>query len=170
MIPKILGAVLILTGCGGFGMIICLTYKREEDMLRQMIHTMDYIQCELQFRLMPLPELCNQASMGSSGKISQFWNGLSEAMLLQKAPDVPYCVKSVMESAGPFPSRVEKVLEILSHSLGQFDSQGQLQALETARDHCRRELNGMRDNREIRLRSYQTLGICAGAALVILLV
>ena len=170
MIPKILGAVLILTGCGGFGMMICMSYKREEEMLNQMIHAMDFIQCELQFRMTPLPELCAQASNGCKGKISQFWKHLSEELLQQISPDVSGCVTAAKESCGTFSSRVDKVLEMLSLSLGQFDAQGQLQALEAARNHCRTELDSMRVNRETRLRSYQTLGICTGVALVILLV
>ena len=75
-----------------------------------------------------------------------------------------------MQSMGKFPDRVDKSLEILSLSMGQFDAQGQIQALEVARDHCRSMLEAMAENRDVRLRSYQTLGICAGAALVILLV
>jgi len=170
MIPKILGALLILAGCGGFGMMICLSYKSEEEMLRQMIHAMDYIQCELQFRMTPLPELCSRASASCKGRISRFWKQLSEALRNQTFPDVSGCVEAAMEASGPFPPRVDKALEILSVSLGQFDAQGQLQALEAARNHCRAELESMGINRDNRLRSYQTLGICAGVALVILLV
>ena len=170
MIPKILGALLILTGCGGFGMMICLSYKREEEMLYQMIHAMDFIQCELQFRMTPLPELCAQAGSGYKGKISQFWMELSDQLSRQTLPDVSGCIEAAKKSVGTFPPRVDKAMEILTLSLGQFDAQGQLQALEAARSHCRRELESMGINRDTRLRSYQTLGICAGVALVILLV
>lgn len=170
MIPKILGAALILIGCGGFGMKICMSYKREEEMLRQLIHALNYIQCELQFRMTPLPELCAQASSGCKGKISHYFKRLSEELTRQVSPDVSGCINAAKESMGRFPERVDKTLEILAMSLGQFDVQGQLQALETARSHCKAALDSMEENRDMRLRSYQTLGICAGAALVILLV
>ena len=170
MMPKILGAVLILAGCGGFGMMICMSYKREEELLKQLIHALNYIQCELQFRMIPLPELCAQASTGCRGRISQYFKLLSEELSCQASPDVCGCITAAKDSVGKFPERVDKVLDILAMSLGQFDVQGQLQALETARSHCKAAMDSMEDNRDMRLRSYQTLGICVGAALVILLV
>ena len=170
MTVKILGAVLILTGCGGFGMLICLAYKREEEMLRQMIRAMDCMESELQFRMTPLPELCIRAGNGSSGSISRFWNSLSEELQRASSPDVEGCANAAMDANGPFPQRVEMILEQLSDTLGQFDAPAQIRALEAARTQCHRVLEAMGTNRENRLRSYQTLGICTGIALVIILV
>ena len=42
--------------------------------------------------------------------------------------------------------------------------------VETVRGECRRELEQMNVNKDVRLRSYQTLGFCAGAAVAILLI
>ena len=52
--------------------------------------------------------------------------------------------------------------------LGRFDLPGQKQGLEEVREACRMELEALGKNRETRLRSYGTLGLCAGAALAIL--
>ena len=170
MILKIMGALLILSGCAGYGVMICTAYRREEEMLVQLLHTLDYMQCELQFRMTPLPELCVQTGACCKGKISQFWMNLSEELCLQTSADVSGCILVAKKSVGTLPPHVDKVLDILAQSLGQFDAQGQLQALESTRTHCRTELEAMRNGREDRLQSYQTLSICAGAALVILLV
>ena len=59
---------------------------------------------------------------------------------------------------------------MLGTSLGRFDLTGQLNGLEQVRSHCRRELEALAGNRDQRVRGYQTLGICAGAALAILFV
>ena len=56
----------------------------------------------------------------------------------------------------------------LGASLGRFDLQGQLQGIESVRAQCRKDLAELEDNRDQRLRSYQTLGLCAGCALAIL--
>ena len=42
--------------------------------------------------------------------------------------------------------------------------------MEIVRNYCDRELESLGKNGEERLRSYQTLGLCAGAALAILFV
>ena len=54
--------------------------------------------------------------------------------------------------------------------IGRFDLEGQLQGLESVRVYCRDQLDNLAKDRDVRLRSYQTLGLCAGAALAILFV
>ena len=52
--------------------------------------------------------------------------------------------------------------------MGQFDLSGQLKGFEAVNKDCLRELTDLENNRTQRTRSYQTLGLCAGAALAIL--
>jgi hypothetical protein len=54
--------------------------------------------------------------------------------------------------------------------MGRFDLEGQLNGLEAVRTRCRDWLDELISGREVRLRNYQTLGLCAGAALVILFI
>ena len=170
MFARILGAVLILAGCGGFGMLICFTYKKEEDMLRQLIRVLELMESELRFRLTPLPQLCRLAGKGCYGKIGQYFCQMGEELDKQIAPDVRSCAVAAGKTIEPIPEQVDKALEILVSTLGLFDVQGQLRGLEAARSHCRAALEELGQDRDMRLRSYQTLGLCAGAALVILLV
>ena len=58
----------------------------------------------------------------------------------------------------------------MGSSLGRFDLDGQLLGLEAVRVYCQEQLSEMSKDRDVRLRSYQTLGLCAGAALAILFV
>jgi hypothetical protein len=48
--------------------------------------------------------------------------------------------------------------------------EGQLQGIASVHSACERTLEQLSNNREMRLRSYQTLGLCVGAALVILFI
>ncbi len=63
---------------------------------------------------------------------------------------------------------VQKRLLQLGRCLGRYDLQGQLQGLEAVQRGCEEALTALGRDREARLRSYQTLGLCAGAALAIL--
>jgi len=54
--------------------------------------------------------------------------------------------------------------------LGRFDLPGQLEGIQAVRKRCEESLESIRKNRNERLRSYQTLGVCAGAALAIILI
>ena len=167
---KWIGAILIISGCGGVGFAMAGAYRREERTLRQLIGALDYMACELQYRLTPLPDLCAQAAAESSGHVSKVLRALSEELEHQVLPDVNGCMQAALASAGELPARTREAFQIMGSSLGRFDVDGQLKGLEAVRSYCRRELEALSTGRDARLRSYQTLGICAGAALAILFV
>lgn len=167
---KWIGAVLIILGCGGFGFSLAAQHKREENSLRQLISALDYMACELQFRMTPLPDLCRQAGQESAGTVRQVLLSLAQELDRQISPDVASCMKAALASAKELPSHTRENLELLGASLGRFDLSGQLKGLESVRDSCRRDLEALGNNRDARLRSYQTLGLCTGAALAILFI
>ena len=165
---KWIGAILIVLGCGGFGAALAASHRREESALRQLVAALDLMECELQYRLTPLPELCRQAGAESRGCVREVLLRLSDELDAQIAPEVASCMHAALSAVKDLPSRTAEALELLGSSLGRFDLTGQLKGLESVRAACRRELEGLTSNRDVRLRSYQTLGFCAGAALVIL--
>ena len=167
---KLIGAVLILVGCSSFGFAITVRIKQEELSLRQLIAVLDYIQCELQFRMTPLPDLCRQAAQAHHNKIGKFFWYLSAELENQLSSDVQICVHKALSCVPDLPKRSVDSLEILGRSLGRFDLDGQIQGLEAIRGYCRSELEKITDHADERRRSYQTLGICTGAALAILFV
>ena len=170
MILKLIGAIFVLAGCGGIGFRIAANYRLEEKYLRQLIGILDYMECELQYRMTPLPELCRQAFKEFSGLLgSVFWE-LSVEMDAQNSSDLEVCMSAVIERTPKLSPLVQQELLLLGKSAGRFDMEGQLKGLEAVRQDCRRQVEALSHNRDTRLRSYQTLGLCAGAALAILFV
>lgn len=167
---RLIGAVLIVVGCSAFGFILAAAHRREMKTLRQLIGILDYMECELQYRLTPLPELTRQAAMETSGVLRNVFGRLSNELEDQISPNVANCMHSAMEQEGDIPVVTAQCLCSLGQTLGRFDLQGQLNGLESVRQMCRRKLDTLERNKQTRLRSYQTLGICAGAALAILLI
>lgn len=167
---KWIGAILVMIGCGGAGFSMAAAYKREERTLRSLIGALDYMACELQFRLTPLPELCRQAGRECRGIVGGVLTDLAREMENQITPDADSCMYAALSRTENLPKVAGEALRMLGTSLGRFDLQGQLQGLEQVRSFCRRELDRMAADRDLRVRSYQTLGVCAGAALAILFV
>ncbi len=167
---KILGAILIVSGCGAVGMMIASSHARQERLLRQLISVYDYMECELQYRLTPLPELCRNAAQQACGALQHFFLLLSTELEDQISPDVERCVTAAVTKSSDLPKLISDSLLLLGTTLGRFDLDGQVRGLEAVRQECRQTLSGLSLNRTIRLRSYQTLGLCAGAALVILFI
>ena len=162
------GAALIILGCGGFGFSLAAAHLREEAMLRQLIGILDYMACELQFHMTPLPDLCRQAGQGSYGKLSKFFCSLAEELDMQLSSDVSISMNSVLSRLQDLPAKVMNNLHLLSSTMGRFDLDGQLSGLDQVRTNCRKDLDSLTTNRDARLRSYQTLGLCTGAAIAIL--
>lgn len=76
---------------------------------------------------------------------------------------------SAAVSASCLTSDTKRLLLVLGRTLGRFDLEGQLKGIDGISREAAAELDRLTKNQDARLRSYQTLGLCAGAALAILL-
>lgn len=170
MTAKWIGAILIILGCGGTGFAMAAAHRKEEGELRQLLTVLDFMQCELQYRMTPLPDLCRHAAAQVGGSISRLFASLAEELEDQIAPDVWHCMKAALSKTNALSASCVTVAEHMGKTLGRFDMGGQIRGLEAARQDCRRMLEQLNENRDVRLRSYQTLGLCTGAALAILFV
>lgn len=168
MTLKWIGAVFVIVGCGGVGFAMSAAHRRQERELCQLIAALDFMQCELQYRLTPLPDLCRLTAAQCKGNLRSFFLTLASEMEDQIAPEAYHCVNAALVKTSNLTVSVSEALRGLGRSLGRFDLNGQILGLENARHHCRSILEKLSENREIRLRSYQTLSLCAGAALAIL--
>lgn len=165
---KLFGALMILLGCGGVGFSMVAGYRRQEHSLRQLIRALEYMECELQYRMTPLPELCNHVSQVCTGCIRSILQELSNELASQITPNATTCMHAVVSRAEGLSETLQRCLTDLGDSLGHFDLCGQLQGLSSIKKNAEFDLDKLRQNHDVRVRSYQTLGLCAGAALAVL--
>ena len=170
MIPKIFGALLIVMACGGVGFSMAAAHRQKERMLQQIIAALQYMTCELQYRQTALPQLMDLCSRQVRGPVSCVFAAMSDELERQVAPDAACCMHAALCAVPDLPAMVKDKLHQLGSSLGRFDLAGQLSGLESVAQLCKRELDGLFQNRDIRMRSYATLGFCAGTALAILFI
>ncbi len=163
-----IGGLFVILGCTWVGFSISNAHRNQERSLQQLLSALDFMQCELQYRLTPLPDLCRQTATQCPGPLRQLFTALAQELEDQIRPDVHQCMTAALSRTSRLPHMTIRALELLGKTLGRFHLEGQLLALEGTRSYCRKELAALADNREVRLRSYQTLGLCAGAALAIL--
>ena len=168
MIFKVMGAILIILGCGGVGFSLCQNHRREEAALEQLIHSLEWMRLELSYRMPALPSLCKEVAGITEGIIGDVFRNFALELDQQIRADVLSCMNAAIFSVPKLPTSVVSHLKSLGTSLGQFDLQGQITALETAEALCKRDLLQLNKHREIKFRNYQVLGLCAGAAMVLL--
>lgn len=145
-------------------------HRRRERMLQELIHVLQAMASELQYRMLPLPQLFLIAAEQSSGMLSSVFEYTAKELQRQVAPDASYCLHAALEGVRDMPDVLRDKLMLLGKSLGRYDLQGQLSGMEAVSQLCKRDLEGLLLNRDARLRSYTTLGLCTGIALVILFI
>lgn len=167
---KWIGAVLILASCSGFGLSVAASCRREISILRQIIHMTILMESELMYRLTPLPDLCRKVGNMVGGVTGKLLHTMAGELDRKSQPDVTGCMRSALETADRLPGSMRRIFLMLGVSLGQYDLPGQLKGLASVRASGEDALRKLEQNKETRLRSYQTLGLCAGLALVILFI
>lgn len=165
---RILGAFLVFAGCSGFGFSMAAAVRTEEAALRQLLRALEFMYAELSYRMPPLGALCRSTGAIVKGPVQKVFLALAEEVERREAPDGKACMEAVLEKRRVSPGVREQLL-LLGETLGRFDLPGQLRGLDQVRGEVQRLLTQMEQGRENRLRSYQTLGLCAGAAIAILL-
>lgn len=170
MVFKWLGAICVMVACGGFGFQIAAHQKKESRTLHQLVGILDFAECELQYRLTPLPDLCRKISEVCIGPLKTLFINLGAELEEQISPSVSSCMRAAIAATDALPKQTGEVLMLLGDSLGKFDLNGQIRGLESVRSECNRRLDYLTENQDVRLRSYKTLGLCAGAALAILFI
>ncbi len=170
MTIKIIGAILITIGCGCVGVLITSAYRNQLQVLRQFIMILELIECELQYRQSNLPELCRIAAQNSTGIIKRIFASLADELDKQISPNVEKCMAAVLQRTDSIQKYTNEVFLLLGQSLGRFDLDGQIKGIKIVKSESERILNTHINNQEIRIRCCQTLSICAGAAIAILLI
>ena len=166
---KFWGAVLLIAGCFGFGFSLSAEQRREIRMLRQLICAIQEMEWELKYHLTELPELCSIAGDRVGGPVKEIFMKLSDKLSRNEITDISGSVNSLINGL-ELPRRIRQNVRSLGFSLGRFDVEGQLDGLQSVREQCKKDLNEIESGSRMRQRNYQTLALCAGAALSIILI
>ncbi len=167
---KILGVILVIVSCGSVGFRIAANHRKEERSLHNLVGILDYMECELRYRLTPLPHLCRCVAAKFPLIPGDFFSVLAAEMELQLSPDMEECVTRALRAQNSLPPITKRTIDFFGKTVGRFDLEGQLKGLDAVRSECKRNLEILTRDRDSRLRSYQTLGLCAGASIAILLI
>ncbi len=169
MYIKLVGALLIVAGCGGYGLLLRRSHFQTVRALRQLHTAVQMMDAELAVRMTPLPELCRIGAEQAQAAVGSALNDLGVELDKQQCASAGACMGRVLDIHKELPGQVRAALAELGNGLGRFDLDGQRTALVACARDCERYLKELELNQSQRLRDGQTLSFCAGAALAILL-
>lgn len=167
---KLIGSICVIAACGGAGVMMAVQYISQIRLFADLIIILNFMESEIQYRCTPLPLLCRQAAEQVTGKMRTVFDNLANELEAQIAPNAELCMISVLDRLSITEGTIRTTLMALGSNLGKFDMNGQLRAFESTRNVCSENLKVLQKSRDQRIRSYQTLGLCTGAAIAILFV
>lgn len=169
MVLKITGAILIIFVGGYTGNRLAAMHKKEEKSLNQLIFLLNFMQCQLQYRLTPLPALCRDTAKQATMSLQRFFNCLAAELDGQISPNVERCVTAAIAKTNQMPKETQKQVAKLGKTLGQFDIDGQVQQLQAINKECELLLYNYRENINPKAKNYSTIGFCFGAVVAVIL-
>lgn len=169
MIPKWIGAGIILFSCSGYGIVLAAQSRYELHLLKQLRQIISDMSINIQYRLTSLPELCLMVSGECFGTLRFIFRKMSEYLSAQIVPDADAAMRRILEMEIHIPNSVRELLLQAGRSLDQYDLPGQIQSLERLQELIQIQLESSRSTIHDRVRCYRVLGISAGIALTIIL-
>ena len=170
MMYKLLGASLIIVGSGIVGYLMVASHKREAESLKEFVSILEYMSCLLQYQSTPLPEICRQINDQFPGNNGKVFLLLAQELDSQISPDVQRCMHAVLSNIKDVSKSTYDALMLLGNNLGHFGIDGQLRGIASVRADCEEKLKLITENQDVRLRTYQTVSLCAGAAIAIIFI
>lgn len=170
MILRIIGAVFIFASCLGLGLYIAANTRREIKYLKSLVNAQEFMICELQHKAPALADLSRRTAQECYGRLRDVFLNLADELESNFFTDATQAMDKILRNVSDIPSYTQNALHRIGNSLGYFDMDGQVQRMQSVLEACRLYLQQLMRNSDSRIRQYQTLGLCAGAALIILLI
>lgn len=164
-----IGAVFVIAGCSGWGLMLASNDKREEKYLRELLQALSWLESDLSCRMWPLPTLFGQVADKAEGEMGGIFRELGMELDRQDSTDAGECMDKVLRQYPDLPGKCRGILFALGKGLGSFDLDGQLREIKNCRSETQAALEKHCEGKDQRLRCYRALGICAGCALALLL-
>ena len=143
---KLIGLSLILAASGAVGAGLAGTVRRQQAQTLALIDALLRIRHELQYRLTPL----------SSAQTCTVGYACRQALAQTRGLSLSSAARGTILS--------------LFDSLGRYDLEGSVQALDLALSRLREEVKALQNSAAARCRTYLTLGVCTGLAAAVILI
>jgi len=168
---RTIGALLVVMGAAGTGVGLSVFVRHSAGILQQLIMSLEQMKSEILFRKTPLPELTARLAENCGGEVGSFWSEVSDGLRIGQARSVCEVMRRALSgrAAGSFPAQARRTLQNLGAGLGNYDAAGQVRAVDLALSRLGGLFTELRDEQKSRMKSYCTLGVCAGLALAILM-
>ena len=167
---KLVGALLIVASSSWVGIRAAHSLRRLQSALNGFSAALEQMRSELAFTQSGFAELC--ASLGKAGEpeSARFFTLLGADVSAEGFQPVGATRRAAERSGLQLPPATFLALEQLFDGFGRLDLDGQVRQIAFASDAIARQSEQLRAQADQRCRSYELLGLCAGLAVMILVI
>lgn len=167
---RLVGAALILLGAFWIGGRKTSRFYIQLEQLRQLLHAMELLQCELNYTMYSVPRILHMVSEKFPGAIGEYFEQLS--LNIQQGLGREAGARMALEKTKRLCLPNDAVFALLdySSSLGSFDLDGEDRISKLCCKRISQCLQIMEQEKRPFVKNYIVLALCAGTALVILLI
>ena len=168
---RIIGAGLVVLSASAVGFGFARAVRLQCAQLEGLLWALEFMKSEMSAHLTPLPGIFGMLGSCRQKDVALFFTAAADALGTPPGCTLPVSFKRGFEASQSFrPGETAvQTLYALSAGLGRFDLESQLAAIEQAKGHITRALLNLQAQKPGRCRSYETIGVCAGLALAVIL-
>lgn len=165
---KVIGGILIVLGAGYLGLSGTIRFYSQLRTVREFSAALEILRCEMNYTLAPLGKLCKTVSGRTRGACAGFFTSYSG--LLEEGIPRSIAVRRLLsdEKSYHLPKDAQIALLELFESLGAYELEGENQLLQLTAHRLKTASERLEREKKPLAKSYVTLGLCTGLALVIL--
>lgn len=164
---KIIGIIFIMASAITSGIRIGTALKKRCTHLQHLVHALQMLKNELLYSAKPLPILFSSLSKMVQGSVKEIFSDLSSQMEENRWMSLSTAMERVVQKHPDDQS--DEILLKLAADMGSYNLEAQIGAIDIALLQTQQRLSAMENERSVKSKTYKTLSICAGLAVVILL-
>lgn len=165
---KLVGTGMILASSFWAGLHAALRLKRTHEQLRDLTAALELIAGEIRFAATPFVPLCRRAGEGRCAAVHSLFETLAQEGECPETQTSGLTRRACVKAGLQLPEHALSVLERLFDGFGRFDRDGQLRQIELASAELNRLSNELASQMDGRCKTYEVLGLTAGAAVLVL--
>lgn len=168
---RVAGIVFIVLSAGSMGFRMAFYLKRRCRLLEQLMAALQVLKSEIAFCGTPLPQAFALMAAATEGVPAALFSQIAKEMDKRRWLTPLAAMQQALRQTPELPQgdKASLILLELSGSLGKYDAESQLHGIDRAMARLEEERGRAERERSVKSRTYETLGVCAGLAMAILL-
>lgn len=165
---RLIGALILCIGSSYLGFSAAGTVRRRGRLLQNLKLSLEMMRCEVSYTLTPIGKICDILAKSAEGEVRTLYIRLAKVFSAPYPEQDNWAEELVHSTLRGIPEEPANAMIELLTSFGRFGVKEQLRLIDLTAEKVTAALEQTESEKKQRCKCYQTLGICTGLAIAIL--